>query len=120
MLKASDPAALRDAGLDPIKCAELLCDTFSEMIFVHGRVHADPHRGNVYFRSLPAGADGRRQPQLVILDHGLYHDLAEHDVRILFCKYWKACCGKDSTEMRNIGERLAGALHRFLPLILSP
>mmetsp|Transcript_89661 Transcript_89661/g.158645 ORF Transcript_89661/g.158645 Transcript_89661/m.158645 type:complete len:543 (-) Transcript_89661:21-1649(-) len=120
MLKANDPAGLRAAGLEPLECAELLCDTFAEMIFVHGRVHADPHRGNVYFRALPAESDGRRRPQLVILDHGLYHDLAENDVRIRFCKYWKACCAKDSSEMQAIGQELAGALHRFLPLILSP
>jgi len=119
LLKANDPEALRRAGLDVQACAELICSTFAEMIFVHGRVHADPHAGNIYLRAIE-GDDGGKHPQLVILDHGLYYDLSESDVRHNFCKYWRACCTKDHATMTSIGQRFAGALHRFLPLILSP
>ena len=52
--QANDPQGLRDAGLDVAECAQLICDTFAEMIFVHGRVHADPHAGNIYFKA-PCG-----------------------------------------------------------------
>ncbi|CAE7757598.1 adck1, partial [Symbiodinium necroappetens] len=52
LLKANDPEGLRRAGLDVDECAQLICDTFAEMIFVHGRVHADPHAGNIYFRAI--------------------------------------------------------------------
>lgn len=78
------------AGLDVAECAQLLCDTFAEMIFVHGRVHADPHAGNIYFKVIEI--DGEKHPQLVMLDHGLYYDLCEgdHNVRLNFCRYWKA------------------------------
>eukprot|EP00441_Pelagodinium_beii_P019170 CAMPEP_0197664028 /NCGR_PEP_ID=MMETSP1338-20131121/58385_1 /TAXON_ID=43686 ORGANISM="Pelagodinium beii, Strain RCC1491" /NCGR_SAMPLE_ID=MMETSP1338 /ASSEMBLY_ACC=CAM_ASM_000754 /LENGTH=542 /DNA_ID=CAMNT_0043242579 /DNA_START=43 /DNA_END=1668 /DNA_ORIENTATION=+ len=119
MIKATDPAALRAAGLDVEECAQLICDTFAEMIFIHGRVHADPHAGNIYLRAINSG-DGRVQPQLVILDHGLYYDLHESDVRLHFSRYWKACCAKDSETMKSLGEKFAGSLERFLPLILSP
>lgn len=119
LLKANDPAALRAAGLDVEECAELLCETFAEMIFVHGRVHADPHAGNIYFRAQHTGG-GRVSPQLVLLDHGLYYDLLENDVRLYFCRYWQACCSKDTANIDLIGKRFAGALRRFLPLILSP
>jgi len=118
LIKANDPAALRQAGLDIQACADLICETFAEMIFVHGRVHADPHAGNIYIRCLDNL--GTKRPQLVLLDHGLYYDLHENDVRFYFCKYWKACCAKDSKVMQTLGQRFAGALHRFLPLILSP
>lgn len=118
LLKADDPQALRAAGLDPLECAVLLCETFSEMIFVHGRVHADPHAGNIYFRAMTEG--GVVRPQLVVLDHGLYHDLNENSVRLRLCRYWIACCAKDSNTMRELGQQMAGALYRFLPLILSP
>jgi len=118
LLKANDPAGLREHGLDVKECAALICDTFAEMIFVHGRVHADPHAGNIYFRVVEEG--GKKRPQLVLLDHGLYYDLNENDVRLYFCKYWQACCAKDSAVMGDIGQRFAGALRRFLPLILSP
>lgn len=119
LLHANDPRGLAAAGLDVEHCAELLCSTFAEMIFVHGRVHADPHAGNIYFRVLPESV-GRPQPQLVILDHGLYYDLSENEVRRFFCSYWQACCRKDRRVMTTIGERFAGKLHRFLPLLLSP
>ena len=49
--QANDPQGLQDAGLDVAECAQLICDTFAEMIFVHGRVHADPHAGNIYFKA---------------------------------------------------------------------
>lgn len=119
LLKPNDPTALRDAGLDVNECAQLLCETFAEMIFVHGRVHADPHAGNIYFRAVP-GDSGVVSPQLVLLDHGLYYDLHEGDVRYNFCKYWQACVSKDSDTMTALGNRFAGALHRFLPVLLSP
>jgi len=119
LIKATDPVALRAAGLDVEECAQLICDTFAEMIFIHGRVHADPHAGNIYLRAINAG-DGRVRPQLVLLDHGLYYDLHESDVRLHFCRYWKACCAKDSETMKSLGEKFAGSLRRFLPLLLSP
>lgn len=118
LIKVNDPVALANAGLNVEECATLICETFAEMIFFHGRVHADPHAGNIYIR--PRDEGGVRRPQLVVLDHGLYFDLNEGGVRRDFCRYWQACCAKDSATMRSLGERFAGALHRFLPLILSP
>ena len=41
---------------------------YSEMIFVHGYVHCDPHPGNVFVRKDNSG----RQVEIVLLDHGLY------------------------------------------------
>lgn len=120
MIKANDAVGLQKAGLDVTECGQLIADTFAEMIFVHGRVHADPHAGNIYFRAMQVPEGSRKMPQLVLLDHGLYHELNENDVRKNLCQYWQACCTKDSGMMAAIGQRFAGKLHRFLPLILSP
>eukprot|EP00438_Fugacium_kawagutii_P005948 Skav231308 [mRNA] locus=scaffold1116:5501:8373:- [translate_table: standard] len=113
--EASDPEALRNAGLDVDECAQLICDTFAEMIFVHG-CPADPGfswmQGDVGFAVQAIEINGKRHPQLVLLDHGLYYDLCEGD--------HNACCAKDSQQMKELGTCFAGALHRFLPLILSP
>lgn len=48
--------------------------------------------------------DGKPHPQLVLLDHGLYYDLCEgdHNVRLNFCKYWKAWMTKNQSYWRNI------------------
>ena len=39
---------------------------YSEMIFVQGYVHCDPHPGNVLVNKTKKGT------QIVLLDHGLY------------------------------------------------
>lgn len=39
---------------------------YSEMIFVNGYVHCDPHPGNVLVNKTTQGT------QIVLLDHGLY------------------------------------------------
>ncbi|NP_001353415.1 aarF domain-containing protein kinase 1 isoform d [Homo sapiens] len=44
---------------------------YSEMIFVNGFVHCDPHPGNVLVRKHP----GTGKAEIVLLDHGLYQDL---------------------------------------------
>ena len=40
---------------------------YSEMIFVNGYVHCDPHPGNILVRRSP-----KRGVEIVFLDHGLY------------------------------------------------
>ena len=46
-------------------------------------VHCDPHPGNVLVRARAGG-----QPQLVLLDHGLYRDV-EESTRLHYCELWK-------------------------------
>lgn len=41
---------------------------YSEMIFVNGFVHCDPHPGNVLVRKCPES----NKTEIVLLDHGLY------------------------------------------------
>lgn len=41
---------------------------YSEMIFVNGFVHCDPHPGNVLVRKCPKS----NKTEIVLLDHGLY------------------------------------------------
>ncbi|KAL2789644.1 aarF domain-containing protein kinase 1 isoform d, partial [Daubentonia madagascariensis] len=43
---------------------------YSEMIFVNGFVHCDPHPGNVLVRKHP----GTGKAEIILLDHGLYQD----------------------------------------------
>lgn len=63
----TDTEGLRRLGLRTSDVANLVSETFSEMIFVFGDVHADPHEKNLL---VARGGDGR--PRLVLLDHGLY------------------------------------------------
>jgi len=44
-----------------------LGNLFSEMIFIHGNLHCDPHPGNLLVRN-----DANGNLELCLLDHGLY------------------------------------------------
>ncbi|NP_001353417.1 aarF domain-containing protein kinase 1 isoform f [Homo sapiens] len=56
---------------DFLKISRHLGKMYSEMIFVNGFVHCDPHPGNVLVRKHP----GTGKAEIVLLDHGLYQDL---------------------------------------------
>jgi predicted unusual protein kinase regulating ubiquinone biosynthesis (AarF/ABC1/UbiB family) len=62
-IKITDVAALRRAGVDTSRVAEILVDVYCEQILTHGWFHADPHPGNLLVD--PEG------PRLVLLDFGL-------------------------------------------------
>eukprot|EP00955_Chlamydomonas_euryale_P031500 330937-Chlamydomonas_euryale.AAC.8 len=49
-VSVADSTAVRAAGHDAGKLASLISETFSEMIFVHGHVHCDPHAANLMVR----------------------------------------------------------------------
>ena len=43
----TDKEALARLGVAPRSLAQLVAETFSEMIFIHGDVHCDPHAANM-------------------------------------------------------------------------
>ena len=78
-------------------------------------MHGDPHAGNVY-----AILDKEtNREKIVLLDHGLYHDV-DNALRKDFCNFVSACVSRNVGEMKTLGERFAGPLYRFFPIILSP
>ena len=52
--------------LDPRVISDRISTLYSEMIFIQGYVHCDPHPGNILVRATDDG------PEIVLLDHGLY------------------------------------------------
>ena len=150
LIKLSDGAALARAALDPREVGELVATTFAEMALCHGHVHGDPHAGNIYVRARqdPAGS-GCVRPQLVLLDHGLYHEAAPRsalrarprvedrghacalsrcgrgaqvdvDSRQRLCALLLACVERRGARVQELAGKMAGPLWRFLPLLLSP
>eukprot|EP00756_Hemistasia_phaeocysticola_P063327 Hpha_TRINITY_DN679_c0_g1::TRINITY_DN679_c0_g1_i1::g.21322::m.21322/K08869/ADCK, ABC1; aarF domain-containing kinase len=107
------PERLRKAGISVPAITKLVSETFAEMACCQGRVHGDPHAGNVYARN----HDGK--PQIVILDHGLYHML-DDEMRVNVCKLLLACASRNKSEIKRLGELFAGPLGRLFPLVLSP
>jgi aarF domain-containing kinase len=61
-VKVTDLEGLRSVGAHPADVARLVSETFNEMIFVFGDVHADPHPANMMVRRrvLPPGGHAQR------------------------------------------------------------
>ncbi|VDK78802.1 unnamed protein product [Litomosoides sigmodontis] len=73
---------------------------FSEMIFINGYVHCDPHPGNVLVNK---GEDGR--VSIILLDHGLYLAM-DPDFRIKYSKLWLALLGRDLNEIKKCAQSM--------------
>ncbi|TPX31804.1 hypothetical protein SmJEL517_g04969 [Synchytrium microbalum] len=92
---------------------------FSEMIFLHGFVHCDPHTANVFIRSRPKPSIWTRfwshvfnRPhinpynfELVLLDHGLYRTL-ERSFRLAYARLWDALIRSDERGIADASHEL--------------
>jgi predicted unusual protein kinase regulating ubiquinone biosynthesis (AarF/ABC1/UbiB family) len=61
-IKITDIPAMRAAGIEPVRVAQMLAEAYCEMLLVNGFFHADPHPGNLMV--LPG-------PKLAFVDFGL-------------------------------------------------
>lgn len=46
-VQVTDKEGLQRLGVSPGSLAQLVSQTFNEMIFIHGDVHCDPHAANM-------------------------------------------------------------------------
>ncbi len=122
------PAELRALQLAPLAIGVLVGKAFSQLALEHGLVHGDPHAGNVYARVrppvpgvAPAASSAPPLPQLVVLDHGLYHRLTDAD-RLAVCDLIVACATPwpNRAEVLRLGGQFAGSLAPLFPALLSP
>uniref|UniRef100_A0A7N8XM55 AarF domain containing kinase 5 n=1 Tax=Mastacembelus armatus TaxID=205130 RepID=A0A7N8XM55_9TELE len=105
--KINNPEEIKRQGLSLKDTADKLIRTFAEQIFYTGFIHADPHPGNVLVRPGPD-----KKAQLVLLDHGLYQYLSQHD-RVALCKLWRSIVLRDEAAMEKYSNVL-GVKEYFL------
>ncbi|KAK1409354.1 hypothetical protein QVD17_35880 [Tagetes erecta] len=101
--QVNDLKSIKKLGINPHDIARLVSRTFAEMMFKHGFVHCDPHAANLIIRTLPShksGMFGRRKPQLVLLDHGLYKQL-DTSTRTNYAALWKALVLADAKGIKE-------------------
>lgn len=79
----------------------LLGDLYSEMIFVHGDVHCDPHAGNIMVRK----SKNKKGVELILLDHGLYIQM-DNRVRLMYAKLWQSMLERDIEGIKTYGKEL--------------
>jgi len=113
--KINDAEGIRKLGLNTVECANLLVDTFSEMIFEHGHIHCDAHPGNILIRN---DLKNPARAQLILLDHGFYRNLTT-DFRMKFSALWKSLVSFDYDTTREVSNQLGiGEFYKYLPIIL--
>ncbi|XP_032094751.1 aarF domain-containing protein kinase 1 isoform X1 [Thamnophis elegans] len=88
---------------------------YSEMIFVNGFVHCDPHPGNVLVRKCPATG----KSHIILLDHGLYQVLTD-SFRLDYCRLWQALIKADIKQIKKYSQDLgAGDLYPLFACMLT-
>ncbi|XP_006157151.1 uncharacterized aarF domain-containing protein kinase 1 isoform X1 [Tupaia chinensis] len=88
---------------------------YSEMIFVNGFVHCDPHPGNVLVRKHPDTG----KAEIILLDHGLYQMLTE-EFRLDYCHLWQSLIWTDMKQVKEYSQRLgAGDLYPLFACMLT-
>jgi aarF domain-containing kinase len=83
--RATDIESIDKAGISRRAVAKLISSVFNAQIFETGFVHCDPHEANVLLRDHPTK---KGQPQIVLVDHGLYKKLDEN-FQESYARLWK-------------------------------
>ncbi|KAM7499367.1 hypothetical protein LguiA_023781 [Lonicera macranthoides] len=101
--QVNDVKTIQRLGIRPNDVAKLVSQTFAEMMFKHGFVHCDPHAANLLIRPLPSCSRsifGKRKPQLILLDHGLYKEL-DISTRTDYAALWKGLIFSDANAIKE-------------------
>jgi len=102
-----------DNKVDVRLVSDRLGSLYSEMIFVHGYVHCDPHPGNILVRKT------RNDTQLVLLDHGLYVTLTDQ-LRHRYSMLWLSVLNRDLEGMKRWATELGvGHMYGLLACVIT-
>ncbi|XP_041828242.1 aarF domain-containing protein kinase 1 isoform X1 [Melanotaenia boesemani] len=113
--QVNDRGYMEKHNINVNEISENLGKMYSEMIFVHGFVHCDPHPGNVLVRKCPRS----QKTEIVLLDHGLYQVL-QPDFRMDYCRLWMSLIRGDMSGLERYSRRLgAGDLYPLFACVLT-
>ncbi|PSN36568.1 putative aarF domain-containing protein kinase 1 [Blattella germanica] len=107
--QVNDLAYIRSNNISAYEVADKLSRLYSQMIFINGFVHSDPHPGNILVKK---GQEGG--VDILLLDHGLYAELS-NEFRWEYSKLWLSILNKDKEGMRQHCEKL-GVGHLYFLL----
>ncbi|XP_046338641.1 aarF domain-containing protein kinase 1-like [Haliotis rufescens] len=97
--KVDDKEYMKQHNISVNEVSQKLGKLYSEMIFVQGYVHCDPHPGNVFVHKTKKGTN------IILLDHGLYQTLSD-DFRVNYSKLWMSLISADLEGIKTYAHAL--------------
>ncbi|KAK4883427.1 hypothetical protein RN001_006746 [Aquatica leii] len=98
--QVNDLKYIKENKINPYEVTEKLGTLYSEMIFLNGFVHSDPHPGNILVKKSDKGG-----VNVILLDHGLYATLT-NELRVSYAKLWLSILNRDRKGMRMYSDKL--------------
>ncbi|KRT78731.1 hypothetical protein AMK59_8318 [Oryctes borbonicus] len=98
--QVNDLKYIRENKINPFEVSDKLGKLYSEMIFVNGFVHSDPHPGNILVKKNEKGSC-----DIILLDHGLYATLHK-DVMVAYANLWLSILSRDRVSMKFHASKL--------------
>ncbi|KAG8848428.1 hypothetical protein FRB96_001214 [Tulasnella sp. 330] len=87
---------------------------FSEMVYINGFFHADPHAGNLLIRPAPPGSRSSYNFEIALLDHGLYFDI-DDELRVNYAHLWMSLIAPASAQTQADRRKYAGLVGNISP-----
>ncbi|XP_055384602.1 aarF domain-containing kinase 1 [Condylostylus longicornis] len=91
----TDVEYIRKNKIDPFDISTKIGKLYSDMIFINGFVHSDPHPGNILVNKNSKG-----KSQIILLDHGLYAQLTDK-FRYDYSNLWLSILRVDREGMKK-------------------
>ena len=101
--RVDDLTFLRDHRIDRNQVSQELSRIFSQMVYINGYFHADPHHGNLLIRQKTAHSASPYNFEVCLLDHGQYFDVPD-DLRVNYARFWLSLV-KRSSARTNLERR---------------
>lgn len=101
---------LQEHNIERNKVSKELSKIFSQMVYINGYFHADPHHGNLLIRPKASNSVSPFNFDICLLDHGQYFDIPD-DLRVNYAHFWLSLIKRSSpatSEERRHYARLVG------------
>ncbi|KAK4683764.1 aarF domain-containing kinase, partial [Tremellales sp. Uapishka_1] len=95
--RIDDLAYLKEHGFDRNQVSQELSRIFSQMVYLNGFFHADPHLGNLLIRPkvVNKASTSPFNFEIVLLDHGQYFDI-DDELRVNYAHLWLSLIAPNS------------------------
>ncbi len=93
--RVDDLKYLKDLDIDRNQVSRELARIFSQMVYLNGWFHADPHHGNLLIRRKAKQSHSPYNFDVCLLDHGQYFDVPG-DLRLNYAHFWLSLIKRSS------------------------